>query len=253
MNILKLIAGNGFITYNKYIAKRLGINEAILIGELCSVASLFNFEEFFFSREKIIEDTSLTDRAVKLATQNLIKNKIITVVKKGLPCKYYYTIHEDVLISYLQENVITSALENNGTSACNIDSTGDSKNDSTSACNIDSTGTCKSDSTISNNNTRVIIQSKNLNNNVQNSQKQTHFQKPTVEDVRAYCQERNNNVDWQKFYDYYESNGWLVGRNKMKDWKASVRTWERNNFDKQKNYGSAITQCGCDNKPVQLF
>ncbi len=51
---------------------------------------------------------------------------------------------------------------------------------------------------------------------------------PTIEEVIAYCQERNNGIDPHKFYDHYESNGWMVGKNKMKDWKASVRTWERN-------------------------
>lgn len=55
------------------------------------------------------------------------------------------------------------------------------------------------------------------------------FTPPTVEEVKAYCSERNNNVDAQRFVDYYTSNGWLVGKNKMKDWKAAVRTWERNN------------------------
>lgn len=56
------------------------------------------------------------------------------------------------------------------------------------------------------------------------------FQKPTVEEVREYCCDRKNSVDPQRFVDYYESNGWMIGKNKMKDWKAAVRTWERNNF-----------------------
>ena len=50
---------------------------------------------------------------------------------------------------------------------------------------------------------------------------------PTVEEVQAYCFERCNNVDAQRFVDYYSSNGWMVGRSKMKDWKAAVRTWEQ--------------------------
>ena len=49
---------------------------------------------------------------------------------------------------------------------------------------------------------------------------------PSLKEVSAYCQERNNNVDSQKFFDFYESKGWMVGKNKMKDWKAAVRTWE---------------------------
>lgn len=50
---------------------------------------------------------------------------------------------------------------------------------------------------------------------------------PTVEQVRAYCQERKNQVNPDAFIDFYTSNGWLVGKNKMKDWKAAVRTWEK--------------------------
>ena len=57
------------------------------------------------------------------------------------------------------------------------------------------------------------------------------FTPPTVDEVREYCEERGNRVDPQRFVDYYSSNGWMVGKNKMKDWKAAVRTWEQK--DKQ--------------------
>lgn len=53
------------------------------------------------------------------------------------------------------------------------------------------------------------------------------FVKPTVEEVKAYCVERKNNVNADKFIDFYESKGWLIGKNPMKDWKACVRTWEK--------------------------
>ena len=56
------------------------------------------------------------------------------------------------------------------------------------------------------------------------------FVAPSIEEVAEYCRERQNNVDPQKFVDYYTANGWQVGRNKMKDWKAAVRNWERNGF-----------------------
>ena len=55
------------------------------------------------------------------------------------------------------------------------------------------------------------------------------FVKPTVEEVRNYCLERKNNVDPERFVNFYESKDWFVGKNKMKDWKAAVRTWERGN------------------------
>ena len=53
------------------------------------------------------------------------------------------------------------------------------------------------------------------------------FTPPTFDEVRDYCLERMNNVDPEKFIDFYESKGWMVGKNKMKNWRAAVRTWER--------------------------
>ena len=55
----------------------------------------------------------------------------------------------------------------------------------------------------------------------------TEFVPPTVDDVRNYCKENSYSVDPESFVDYYTSNGWQVGKNKMKDWKAAVRTWQR--------------------------
>lgn len=54
------------------------------------------------------------------------------------------------------------------------------------------------------------------------------FTPPTVTDIAAYCQERKNRVDAEAFWDFYQSKGWRVGKNPMKDWRAAVRTWERN-------------------------
>ncbi len=57
------------------------------------------------------------------------------------------------------------------------------------------------------------------------------FKKPTLEEVAAYCKERTNEVDPEGWVNFYTSNGWKVGKNPMKDWKASVRTWERNGIN----------------------
>ena len=62
--------------------------------------------------------------------------------------------------------------------------------------------------------------------------KRLRFEKPTLSQITQYCLERNNNVNAEQFYDYYESNGWKVGKNSMKDWKAAVRTWERSEYRK---------------------
>lgn len=60
------------------------------------------------------------------------------------------------------------------------------------------------------------------------------FTPPTVEEVKAYCAERKNGVDPERFVDFYAANGWKQGRGKpIVDWKAAVRTWERNEDTKQ--------------------
>lgn len=67
-----------------------------------------------------------------------------------------------------------------------------------------------------------------VDNKRNNKRNNKGFVPPTLADVATYCAERHNSVDPEKFISYYESNGWMVGRNKMKDWRAAVRTWERN-------------------------
>lgn len=57
--------------------------------------------------------------------------------------------------------------------------------------------------------------------------KAPYFTPPNIEEIREYCVSRNNNIDPEQFYDFYESKGWMIGKNRMKDWKAAVRTWER--------------------------
>lgn len=58
------------------------------------------------------------------------------------------------------------------------------------------------------------------------------FTPPTLEELTAYCQERRNSVDPAYWLDYYQTRDWMVGRNKMRDWQAAVRTWERNGYDR---------------------
>lgn len=66
----------------------------------------------------------------------------------------------------------------------------------------------------------------NNDNNVNNTTNKGRFTPPTVEEVREYCQERKNSISPESFVNYYTSKGWMIGKNKMKDWKAAVRSWE---------------------------
>lgn len=99
---------------------------------------------------------------------------------------------------------------------------------------------------------------KEIEKDSKQQRQQKRFIIPSVEEVAEYCKERGNSIDPQRFWDYYESKGWFVGRNKMKDWKASVRTWERNEIDDprvtpkkaQNNYPQQLSdeeyRQGCD-------
>jgi hypothetical protein len=75
-------------------------------------------------------------------------------------------------------------------------------------------------------------------------EKPKRFVKPTIEQLEAYMEERGMNNVANRFYDHYESNGWKVGKNSMKDWKASVRTWEPNH--KKENIAQPT-------KPIKYF
>lgn len=61
----------------------------------------------------------------------------------------------------------------------------------------------------------------------------TVMQKPTVEQVRDYCAQKNYSVDAEKFVAFYDSNGWKVGKNAMKDWHATLLTWQKRALDEQ--------------------
>lgn len=75
------------------------------------------------------------------------------------------------------------------------------------------------------------------NNNI--GAKRSRFTPPTTEEIQAYCNEKHYNINPEHFIDYYESNGWKVGRNSMKDWKAAVRNWARRDKENQpKGYNS---------------
>ena len=76
----------------------------------------------------------------------------------------------------------------------------------------------------------MVLNKIKLNKTKQNSTAKG-FARPSLQEVIDYCLERKNNVAAEKFIDHYTSNGWKVGRNPMKDWKAAVRTWEKSSFD----------------------
>lgn len=119
MDILDLLASDNYIPYNRTLAKELGIEPAILFGALCGYQRHYKMQEFFREQEKIIDDTCLTEYAIRQSTKILQDKGLIIVKKKGLPAKNYYQINTTRLIEYLS------------TSGCEIDTTGDYENNIT--------------------------------------------------------------------------------------------------------------------------
>jgi len=74
----------------------------------------------------------------------------------------------------------------------------------------------------------------NINSDINTNKEKKKFDKPTIEKIQEYCIERNNGINAEAFYDFYESKNWYVGKNKMSDWKACVRTWEQRQRSKTK-------------------
>ena len=69
--------------------------------------------------------------------------------------------------------------------------------------------------------------------------REANFVKPTVEEIAAYCRFRNNGLDPEQIWDFYESKGWFIGKTKMKNWRSAVRTWERRRREEQNAAASA--------------
>ena len=138
---------------------------------------------------RLAEETQLTVDEVRTAVKHLISTKEIT---KHATSKYtVFTVN-----NYDAYQIIPSSFPNNSQTIPERFPTIEEKKE----------GNIKEDTNVS----------------------KKKFVPPSVDEVRAYCAERNNGIDPQSFVDFYESKGWMVGKNHMRDWKAAVRTWERN-------------------------
>lgn len=73
-------------------------------------------------------------------------------------------------------------------------------------------------------------------------EKAKRFYPPTLDEVKQYCEERKNNIDPMAFIDFYSSKGWMIGKNRMKDWKAAVRTWERKRKEQSQSESSVYDE-----------
>ena len=196
-----LLSSSAFLIVNKQLAKQVGLKGAVLLADLISKEEYFiangMTDGWFFNTEANIErDTTLTSYQQRKVLKTLKKYEIIETKRKGIPAKQYFKINEANLLKIL------SCEETEGLVVNKLNDLSESK---------------------------LITINKNKEIKINNK----FFKKPTVEEVHQYCNERKNKVCADAFIDFYESKGWMVGSNKMKDWKACVRTWEMRDKNKK--------------------
>ena len=190
----RLLSSSAFLIVNKQLAKQVGLKGAVLLADLISKEEYFiangMTDGWFFNTEANIErDTTLTSYQQRKVLKTLKKYEIIETKRKGIPAKQYFKINEANLLNIL------SCEETEGLVVNKLNDLSETK------------------LTTINKNKEIKITNK-------------LFKKPSVNDVELYCIERDNKIDAISFVNFYESKGWMVGKNKMKDWRACIRTWE---------------------------
>ena len=194
-----LLSSSSYLIVNKFLAKKIGLKEAVLLADLISKEQYFIDNKmikdgWFFNTSKNIEsDTTLSRHKQSLAIKRLIKEGFINAKLMGVPATLHFKIIDNKILNFLK----TSIKEINKL---------DVKEFKT------------------NKNKEIII-----NNNISTKK----IVKPLINDIREYCLERNNNIDPEQFFDFYESKDWKIGKEKMKSWKSCIITWEKRNAKKQ--------------------
>ena len=203
----------------------LGIDEAIMIGELASEYDYWDSKEqldedgFFYSTvENVEENTTLTKYKQKKALDNLQKLGLVEVKRKGLPAKRYIKINEEQLMG-----ILSNKKSKNLTS----------RSQKISQLEVKKFDLNNNKDNNNKNNKKEINKEKKSKQKKEKTDKR--FSPPTVQQVKDYCLERGNNINPEKFVAFYQSKGWKIGKSPMTDWKSAVRTWELNNTTPQNN------------------
>lgn len=210
---LQFLDSGNYIAVNRSLIRAIGLHEAVIVGELASEAMQWAKEGrlnegwFYITTEKLEYKTSLSAHLQRKALNNLSDLGIIQIAYKGIPKKRFVRIDFQRLMTLVNDkslNPLTTVDEPRSQLEANI------VND------------------INNQQEATNQQQPSKSVGTRTKKKRQPFKEPTLEEVTAYCQERKNSVDPQAFIAYYQTRGWeLKGGAKMKDWKASVRYWER--------------------------
>ena len=230
MKVLDLLNSKNSIVFNKCVAKIFGIDSTILLGFLCSCQQ-GEAETFHIGIDAIVEETCLTEYRVRNAMEDLVDKGVLQIARQGLPAKNFYSINEQTLIELLNVKISRSC-----------------KFDTSCLVNKEEQEKTKKSNTKENNKEKeenkekqinllkeITIVEVDTNEHTSNAEIVKRFKKPTPEQIQEYCNERQNGLSGQSIFDHYEAKGWKIGKTPMKDWKAAVRTWERNTSKTRKD------------------
>lgn len=188
------------ICFNEWLFDNRIKNELpllLLISSLCAKNGICYGSNSYFAEKFNMDEKTVSRKIKKLEKLNYIQ---ISYIKRGFEIQ-----KREIRVT----NLSLEGQKNHPSGDENVTPSSD-KNVTDNITSINSTS-------IDNNNYVIVI-----------GQKQKKFVKPSLKEISDYCKERNNDVNPERFLNYYEANGWKVGRNNMKDWKAAIRTWEVN-------------------------
>lgn len=178
--IIELLSQDGYYTLNKRLVKLIGLENAFLLSCFIDKYKFFN-EEFFYTKENILNDTRLTEYSLNASLKFLRDNNLITIIKKGCPAKNYYNINFEKIQNLLEnnttrqtENDTTRQSENNTTSLLKIITTSDIENNITSDCEINTTS--NSENTTTYNKNKISKNKEIKTNNKENILKESFFE-----------------------------------------------------------------------------
>lgn len=208
-----------------WIPAALWNSKELTLQEKCMVAEIDSFKEFFMSNKTIGEFLGVSKSRAKQIIMGLNEKGIVDVnVIKDTETGQ--VLKRTIKVSGQFKRKIFETTMNDGEQDCCPTMSEYCPTPMSEYC---PTLGQETDSNITNidNKSIYIKEGADKSATVTNRKTTKKFVPPTVEEVRAYCLERCNQVDPDSFVDFYESKGWKVGNQSMKNWKAAVRTWER--------------------------
>jgi hypothetical protein len=219
---LELFSSDAYLTINKKLLQHYGPNIAVFLSNLVDKYKYFKEkglledDRFFQTHKQQMEWTGLTIEKLRSCKVLLIKDGVLDSLMKGLPPKEWFYIDFDKLMTIIYPTNIRRKTR------------------------------------------RLIIgkhdeykdnKFKDNKNYIKSFDKKTI--PPTIDMVKEYCKERRNKINPETFIDFYTMKDWMVGKTRMKDWQAAVRTWEKNhqNGNNRPKYASS-DEDDYDDKPL---